>query len=102
MIFSSICTRLYEKRRLTAKTLLAMKLSAIILLSACLQVSAKGYAQRVTLSEKNASLETVFRYIEKQTGYVFFFDQHLLDKAKKVSVDLKRASLEKALQACFA
>lgn len=79
-----------------------MKLSAIILLSACLQVSAKSYAQRVTLSERNASLETVFRYIEKQTGYVFFFDQHLLDKAKKVSVDLKRASLEKALQACFA
>lgn len=102
MTFSSICARLYVKRRLIAKMLLAMKLSAIILLSACLQVSAKSYAQRVTLSEKNASLEKVFRYIEKQTGYVFFFDQHLLDKAKKVTIDLKGSSLEKVLEACFA
>jgi TonB-linked SusC/RagA family outer membrane protein len=102
MTFSSICARLYVKRRLITKMLLAMKLSAIILLSACLQVSAKSYAQRITLSEKNASLEKVFRYIEKQTGYVFFFDQHLLDKAKKVTIDLKGSSLEKALEACFA
>lgn len=101
MIFSSICTRLYVKRRLIAKTLLAMKLSAIILLSACLQVSAKGYSQRITLSERNASLEKVFRDIEKQTGYVFFFDQNLLDKAKKVTVTLKGSSLEMALEACL-
>ncbi|QEH41487.1 TonB-dependent receptor [Chitinophaga sp. XS-30] len=78
-----------------------MKLSAIILLSACLQVSAKGYSQRVTLSERNASLEKVFRYIEKQTGYVFFFDQQLLDQAKKVTVTLKRSSLEHALEAAL-
>lgn len=81
--------------------LLVMKISAIILLSACLQVSAKGYSQRVTLSERNASLEKVLRYIEKQTGYVFFFDQQLLDQAKKVTVTLKRSSLEHALDAAL-
>lgn len=100
MLFSSICTR-YFTRRTIAKMLLVMKLSAIILLVACLQVSAKGFAQQVTLSEKNVSLEKLFRTIEKQTGYVFFFDHQLIDKAPKVSVDVKKMPLEDALQLCL-
>ncbi|WP_343702114.1 TonB-dependent receptor [Chitinophaga sp.] len=74
-----------------------MKLSAIILLVTCLQVSARSYAQSVTLSEKNISLEQLFRFIEKQTGYVFFFDHKLIDKAPKVSVNFRKMPLEKAL-----
>lgn len=97
MHFSSIRTR-YFKRRIIAKTLLVMKFSAIILLFACMQVSAKGYAQNVTLSEKNVTMEKLFRYIEKQTGYVFFFDHKLIDKAPPVSVEFKRTPLEKALE----
>jgi len=50
------------------KTLLLMNFTAIILLAACLQVSAKGFAQNVTLSLKDAPLEKVFSAIEKQTG----------------------------------
>jgi hypothetical protein len=38
----------------------AMKLTAIILLAAALQVSARGYTQTVTISLKNVSLEKVF------------------------------------------
>ncbi|RPE12506.1 SusC/RagA family TonB-linked outer membrane protein [Chitinophaga lutea] len=78
-----------------------MKFSAIILLAACLQVSAKSFAQQVTLSEKNVSLEKLFRSIEKQTGYVFFFDHLLIDKAPKVSVDVKKMPLEEALLVCL-
>lgn len=81
--------------------LLAMKLSAIIVLFACLQVSARGNAQNVSLSEKNAPLEKVFRAIEKQTGYVFFFDHRLLDNARRVTVEVKSASLEKVLELCL-
>ncbi|MGX5817374.1 TonB-dependent receptor [Chitinophaga lutea] len=78
-----------------------MKLSALIILSACLQLSAKGYAQQVTLSEKNATLQQLFRTIERQTGYVFFFDHLLLDKASRVTVDIKKQPLEKALNVCL-
>jgi len=89
------------KRRLHRKTFLVMKLSVIILLSACMQLYAKSYAQLVSLSEKNAPLEKVFRNIEKQTGYVFFYDHKLLDLAPKVSIDLRNAPLEKALDLCL-
>ncbi|RPD42910.1 TonB-dependent receptor [Chitinophaga barathri] len=78
-----------------------MKFSLIILLCACLQVSARGYAQSVTISERNAPLEKVFRYIEKQTGYVFFFDHSLIDKAARVNVNFKNYPLDLALDLCL-
>lgn len=83
------------------KMLRVMKLTAIILLVACLQVSATGKAQSVTLSVKGASLEEVFQSIRKQTGYLFWYDSDLLKDAKKVSIELKNATLEQALQVCF-
>ena len=79
-----------------------MKLITLILITAIMQVSAATYAQRITLKEKDATLETVFKDIRKQTGYDFYFDQNVIQKAKPVSVDLKDVSLEDALKSCLA
>ena len=57
------CTSLLRGKALT-KTLRMMKLTAIILLSTCLAASANGYSQKVTISERNATLEIIF----KKTG----------------------------------
>src|SRR5688500_20195397 len=62
-----------------------MKLTTIILLSACLHVSANGISQTVTLSMKNAPIEKVFKAIKQQTHYVFFSNYELLQKARKRS-----------------
>ena len=78
-----------------------MKITAFILLVACLQVSAKGNAQTVTISVTNASLEKVFQEIKKQTGYNFFYEAKVLDEANKVNISVKNASLEQVLQICF-
>ncbi|WP_341840673.1 TonB-dependent receptor [Chitinophaga caseinilytica] len=75
-----------------------MKFSAILLFAACLQVSAKSLAQQVSLSEKNASLEKLFRTIEKQTGYVFFYDHLLIDKAPRINVKASNLPLEEAVE----
>jgi TonB-linked SusC/RagA family outer membrane protein len=85
----------------TKKLLLAMKLTAIILFAACLQVSARGDAQTVSISVKNASLEKVFQEIKKQTGYKFFYEGGILDEAKTVNVSVKNASIEDVLNLCF-
>ena len=74
-----------------------MKLTAIILLSACLTASANGYSQ-ITLSEKNAPLQKVFKEIQKQTGYNFFYTYELLLQAGFVTVKVNNVSLEKALE----
>jgi len=74
-----------------------MKLTAIILLSACLTASANGYSQ-ITLSEKNAPLQKVFKEIQKQTGYNFFYTYELMQQAGPVTVKVNNVSLEKALE----
>lgn len=44
------------------QTVVAMKLTAILILAACLQVSVKGYTQdNITFNEKNAVLDDVFK-----------------------------------------
>lgn len=84
-----------------AQTIRVMKIAAIILLTACLQVSANGYSQEITISRNNTSLEKVCRAIEKQSGYVFFFDHHLLDGAPAINIDIKGAPLKEAMDICL-
>lgn len=84
-----------------AKTMLIMKLIAFIMLVTCLQVSATGNSQTISLTEKNASLQKVFESIEKQSNYVFFFDADQLAKAKKVNLWFSKANIDEVLKACF-
>jgi TonB-linked SusC/RagA family outer membrane protein len=80
---------------------LVMKLTAILLLSACLQISAKGFSQDVTLSEKNVSLQKIFNQIHKQTGYQFFYEDEMLNKAGRINIKVTDMPLEKVLAICF-
>lgn len=83
------------------KILLMMKLTAFLLVAAFLQVSAEGFTQSVTLSEKNVPLKKVFTKISKQTGFAFFCNESLLENTGMVSVKLKDATLQSALDNCL-
>lgn len=84
------------------KNWLIMKLTAFFLTVLCLQVSAHGSGQKITIAEKNTSFEKVITKIEKASGCNFFYDQSSLKLAKSpVSVNLKSASLEEVLQQLF-
>jgi TonB-linked SusC/RagA family outer membrane protein len=86
---------------LKSKHMLIMRMIIVLLTASCLQLSASGFSQPVTLSVKNASLESVLRKVKKQTGYDFFLDTRLLKQVKNVSLEVKNAPLEKVLQLCF-
>ncbi|MBP8115393.1 MAG: carboxypeptidase-like regulatory domain-containing protein, partial [Chitinophagaceae bacterium] len=75
-----------------------MKLTAILLLTACLQVSAKGNAQKVNLDMKNVSLEKVFKEIKKQSGFFFLYNNNELRKVGKVSVQVNNVSVDEAIR----
>ncbi|MEO5998255.1 MAG: SusC/RagA family TonB-linked outer membrane protein [Chitinophagaceae bacterium] len=75
-----------------------MKITTILLFSACLTASAGGLAQDVTLSVNNVKLEKIFKEIKKQTGYVFFYDANALQRAKSVSIHVKNKSIEVVLK----
>ena len=96
----------YLKKRLSPysgfrQTLRVMKLTALIILLALMQVSAVSLAQKVTLKAKNASLSSIFRQVRQQTGYDFAYGTQDLDAAKPVTIDIKNADLKDALDAIF-
>jgi TonB-linked SusC/RagA family outer membrane protein len=72
---------------------LAMKLTFFFMMAACLQVSAGTYSQTVSFSGRNVPLEKVFAAVEKQTGYVFFFDESILKEARPVTISAENYSL---------
>ena len=86
---------------LRTKTLLVMKFFAFFMLVACLHANANGYAQKISVSGKNSSIKDVFRSIEKQTDYQFFYNERLLRQAGKINIELRDASVEQVLEACF-
>ncbi|WEK36304.1 MAG: SusC/RagA family TonB-linked outer membrane protein [Candidatus Pseudobacter hemicellulosilyticus] len=83
-----------------ARRLLAT-LFTLLLMTGTLIGNARVYTQTINLSKKNASLQEVFREIEKQSGYQFFYNERLLNDAKKVNITVKDATLVQALDACF-
>lgn len=57
---------------------------------ACLQLSATGFTQKVTIKENNISLQKVFEEIRKQTGIQFFYADETIRSAKTVSLAVKK------------
>lgn len=86
---------------LPPKLLLIMKLIIVIMTTCLLQVSAAGFSQRITLSEKNSSLEQVLKRIKSQSGMDILYVSSLLDQAKKVNVNVANISLTDALDKVF-
>jgi TonB-dependent starch-binding outer membrane protein SusC len=86
---------------ITQKTLLVMKLTTVLLLAACLQLSAASDAQSISISQRNTTMEKVFKEIHRQAGYQFFYQDELLRQAKKFDINVKDASVEQALAVCF-
>ncbi|WP_171972480.1 SusC/RagA family TonB-linked outer membrane protein [Mucilaginibacter polytrichastri] len=78
-----------------------MKLITLLIILACFKVSASVYAQTITLKEKNAPLTKVFKQIEQQSGYSFFYKNEMLKQMQKVSITVQNASLTDVLEKCF-
>jgi TonB-dependent starch-binding outer membrane protein SusC len=101
MYLTALLKSCSNKSRFLTKPIRIMKLISIFLLATCLQVSAETYAQKVSLNESNIPLQKVFEAIRKQTGYQFFYADEVIASAKKVTINVKKASIEEALDICF-
>lgn len=91
----------FSRVSFSTQTIKAMKLITVLLIAACLQVSANGFSQKVTIKENNISLQKVFEEIKKQTGYQFFYADEVLQTAGKVSLNIRNGSIKEVLDASF-
>ncbi len=101
MNLTAPCQFQCSRRGILTKTMLVMKLTAILLVVASLQLSAKTRSQSITLYEKNAPMEKIFTEIRAQSEYSFIYRDEWLKLAKNVDIDLKNATIGQVLEACF-
>lgn len=90
-----------EWRKSLIKYFLIMKLLVFFLIIGCLQVSAKGYGQKLTLSFTNSPVEKVFREIEKQSSYGFIYAREQTAKMNFVKLNVVDVDLTTALDSIF-
>ena len=74
-----------------------MKITVVLLTFCCLQLSAKTFAQKVSVSGKDIPLEKVFNTIKEQSSYTFFYDYDVLRQSNPVSIDVKNVTVEEVL-----
>ncbi|TCC98206.1 SusC/RagA family TonB-linked outer membrane protein [Pedobacter psychroterrae] len=83
------------------KWIMRAKLTFVLVTVCLMQVTAAGFAQKVTLSLKRASLSQILTDIRKQTGYHFIYNIKMLEKASPVDIHVKNQSVTEVLEQCF-
>ncbi|MCD0488625.1 SusC/RagA family TonB-linked outer membrane protein [Pedobacter sp. MC2016-14] len=85
----------------TKKLLRIMRITTVILIATIMQVSASGFAQKITLSENGVTLKHLFTEIRKQSGYNFLYTDQLLAQTKMVTIKVDHAELKEVLEELF-
>lgn len=101
MQLTAISRSFSSKDGATRKCLRVMKLTVILLLAACLQLSARSAAQTVSLNVTNAPMKSVFREIQRQTGLNILINEKALSKSKRVSLSVSNMPVQDVLKLCF-
>jgi len=93
-----------RSRPLSAKLLLFMKLTTVLLVVGFLQVSATGLSQdvKVSLRMKNASIAEVLQEIGKKTSYRFAFNNNALPAGKEINLNVKHQPVSEVLDEVLA
>ncbi|MBC8984595.1 SusC/RagA family TonB-linked outer membrane protein [Pedobacter sp. N36a] len=78
-----------------------MKLTYILLFFTIFQIKAESFAQKISISVRNALITDVISEIKKQTNIDFLYNNATLKDAIPVSLDIKNLDLIQALDLCF-
>ncbi len=76
-----------------------MKLTIILMVMACLHVSANTYSQdtRVSLKLNDVSVQQLFNTIEKKTSYRFVFSNDVIPRNFRVSIEVQNTAVSEVL-----
>lgn len=83
------------------QTFMRINLTCLLLLLSLLQVAASGFAQKITLSRRNITLEQLFKEIKSQSGYDFLYERQELKNARRVNINVNETMLTKVLEEVF-
>ena len=92
----------YPIGKLHLKAILYMKLSVVLLLATCLQVSARTYSQKLTVKFKNATIKEALSSIEQKANCRFFYSDNQLPENTLINLKEKDIPLNDLLKNLFA
>jgi TonB-linked SusC/RagA family outer membrane protein len=78
-----------------------MKLTLLFVCILLIRAGGISAAQTVTLSLKSKPLVTALLEIKRQTGYELFYNQAMFRNTRLVTIDVRDAPMETALDICF-
>ncbi|MEZ5104958.1 MAG: TonB-dependent receptor [Draconibacterium sp.] len=80
-----------------------MKLFILFYFIGMLAVSANSYSQetRFTFNLKNTTVKAIFDEIEKNSEFVFFYNEDIIDVERKVNLEIKSETVEHVLKQLF-
>jgi len=78
-----------------------MRISSVLLLALSLQVAAKGFSQKVSITVRQVALSKVFDEISKQTGMSVIYKEDLIKEMPLVTLDMKNATVSEVLDKCL-
>lgn len=93
-----VCPGKPKQLLITRQLLRIMRLTAILLTVFFLQVKADGLSQSISFSGRDVPLQKVLESIKKQSGYVFFYKENILQDAKPVTITIKNVTVEEAIR----
>lgn len=81
------------------KILFVMRLILFLIFGSIMQVSATGFAQKVTYHKKEVSLKELFKEITRQTGNEIFYSNTKLNDSEKINVNYTKTDIKDILNA---
>jgi TonB-linked SusC/RagA family outer membrane protein len=86
---------------LSKQTIMRINLTCLLLSLMLIQVSGAGFAQKISISKKNATLQQLLTEIKNQSGYDFLYKPHELKEAKLLDINVNDAELVTVLEEVF-
>lgn len=78
-----------------------MKLTTFLIILSLAQVSASTLAQKITIKVKNASAITVLDQLSKKSNYLFVYDETVVRKIPRITLDLADLNIQEILDQTF-
>lgn len=92
----------WSDRHISKRLLMQVKLTTLLLIATMAQVSARGFAQKVTLNQPKITIKKVFKEIKKQTGYDVFYLPEIIKDKKIIKVNFFNTSLSEVMKQTLA
>ena len=90
---------LTNQKKMRSRTIRIMKLTCFLLMTVLLQISATAYSQatKFDMQMENATIKEIFKSIEDQSNFRFFYSDNLTFINQRLNVDMSNVTVESIL-----